>query len=141
MAGETGVFADQLKAPGLIRSSVPPDNRKLTSGSQRARSRPSIKPGNDILVPIKENVSQDTFQRNFRQGGSFRGWRGPRLGDDQEEAEEKQTSKTFQRRWSVRLPSQGLEPRQSQREVRATPSVGKVRITRTSDDDWWREPC
>ena len=35
----------------------------------------------------------------------------------------------------------GLEPRQSQREVRATPSVGKVRITRTSDDDWWREPC
>ena len=135
VAGETGVFADQLKAPGLIRSSVTP-------GSQRARSRPTIKPGNNILAPIKENVSQDTFQRNFRQGGSFRGWRGPRLGDDQEEVEEKQTSKTFQRRWSVRLPSQGVEPRQSQREVRAGPSVvGKVRINRTSDDDWWREPC
>ena len=128
---QTQVFADQLKAPSLIRSSVTPaaageDNnyRKLTTSSHRVRPKQTSKSANYSLGSIKEKVSLDNFQRHLRHGGSFREPRRTKLG---EEVEDKLQGKTFQRRWSVRQSPPG-EAQQSRQEARAPSSliVGKV---------------
>ena len=120
------VFANQLKAPGLIRSSVTggeEDNQfhqNRASWAQRGRPRHSRAPSNNILTPIKENISQDTntFQRNTRHG-SCREGRKTKVGEEEEE-DRLVSSKPFQRRWSVRLPltshstHSSVEPRQSE---------------------------
>ena len=124
---QSQVFAPHLQAPSLIRSSVTGgeednqthQNRK--NWSQRGRPRHNRAPSNNILTPIRENISQDTntFHRNTRHG-SFREGRKTKVEDDEEDRLGLLSSKPFQRRWSVRLPLHShsthstLEPRQSE---------------------------
>ena len=137
---QSPVFASQLQAPSLIRSSVTGgeednhfhQNRKnWGQRGQRGRPRHNRAPSN-ILTPIKENISQDTntFHRNTRHHGSFREGRKVKVGDEEEDR--LLSNKPFQRRWSVRLPLQThsthttLEPRQS--ESRQIPSLRGHRL-------------
>merc|ERR1719220_304095 len=82
-----------LTRPLLLPSGEDNNYRKSTAGSNRGRVRNNNKHSNNILAPIKENVSQDMFQRNFRHG-SFRELRKTKVGDDQE-SEEKNVKQTL----------------------------------------------
>lgn len=110
---------EQLQAPSLIRNTKistedvhkqQEEKKKQPFTIQRGRPKHNNPANVPSLTPIKENVSLEfnkgnSFDRSTARYGSFRETRNTTESTDNDNIQ-RSSSQPFQRRWSMRIPSQ-----------------------------------